>query len=556
VRGIQYLLRDENWATPGLVLEPPEIETGHDEVRIRLSGAIRLDDIDFAVTGEIRAQASGWLKYRMTGRSSSRFAANRIGFTLLHPTPGCVGIPLQVEHVDGTQETTRFPVAISPSQPVFDIRTLTYTPSSSVEVMCRLLSQMPDGSGQPFEMEDQRNWSDASYKTYAGSLLAPLPMAVNEGDVFEQVVTIRCIRRAATAPAVVSKAHACTLAIGSPTPIKVPPLGLAVPLDGAAGALAAVHRLVAVRPHHLTAYIQADATSLTDETAILKQLSQRLAAPVHLEIELPGRDAPDIELDRVAAVCQAHHLSPAAVLACPAAYLKSYQPQEVWPDVPPLADIYDAARRAFPNARIGGGMLSYFTELNRKWPPAEHMDFISHTISPIVHAADDVTVMENLTTLASMAATITERLADIEYRIGPTALSMRHNPYGTETIANTDNQRIAMADADPRERGLFAAAWALGLVASMQSREIGSLTLFAASGPSSVLHVTGERYQPWFDDTPDAVVRPVFHVIRGLTAQASHPIRNVALDGPCANRVAAFCIGPSGLTIWLANRAR
>ncbi len=488
----------------------------------------------------------------MSGRSQSRFAASRIGFTVLHPAPACVGIPLHVEHLDGIRETTQFPVAISPSQPVFNIRTLTYAPSPAVEVQCRLQSNLPDGSEQPFEMEDQRNWSDASYKTYVGSLLAPLPMAVSEGDVFEQVVTIHCSSRVASS-SVSSKIRAYTLALGSSTSIQVPPLGLAVPLGRAAEALAVAPHLTAARPRHLTAYVQADAASLMDDIAALKQLSERLNTPIHLEIELPGQGPPDVELNRVVTVCQTYHLSPATVLACPAPYLKSYQPQGVWPDVPPLADIYDASRRAFPDAKIGGGMLSYFTELNRKWPPAEHIDFISHTLSPIVHAADDVTVMENLTTPASMAATIAARLGDIEYRIGSTSVSMRHNPYGTTTLANLDNQRIAMADADPRERGLFAAAWALGLVASMQHCELGSLTLFAASGPSSILHVTGERDQPWFDDTSDAIVRPVFHIIRGLAAQSGHLIRSVTLDGPHASRVAALCIEASERTIWLAN---
>ena len=42
---------------------------------------------------------------------------------------------------------------------------------------------------------------------------------------------------------------------------------------------------------------------------------------------------------------------------------------------------------------LGGGMLSYFTELNRKPVPKGVFDFITHTVCPIVHAADDISVI-------------------------------------------------------------------------------------------------------------------------------------------------------------------
>jgi hypothetical protein len=49
--------------------------------------------------------------------------------------------------------------------------------------------------------------------------------------------------------------------------------------------------------------------------------------------------------------------------------------------------------------RLGGGMLSYFTELNRKRVPGELIDFVTHCTNPIVHAADDLSVMQTLEAL-------------------------------------------------------------------------------------------------------------------------------------------------------------
>ena len=41
-----------------------------------------------------------------------------------------------------------------------------------------------------FEMEDQRNWGDASFKIYSGSLLDPFPYLEKGGTNFSQTVKI------------------------------------------------------------------------------------------------------------------------------------------------------------------------------------------------------------------------------------------------------------------------------------------------------------------------------------------------------------------------------
>ena len=44
--------------------------------------------------------------------------------------------------------------------------------------------------GIHFEMEDQRNWGDASYKIYSGSLLDPFPYKENKNSAFHQEIEI------------------------------------------------------------------------------------------------------------------------------------------------------------------------------------------------------------------------------------------------------------------------------------------------------------------------------------------------------------------------------
>ncbi len=44
--------------------------------------------------------------------------------------------------------------------------------------------------GEVFEMEDQRNWTDASFKTYCTPLEIPYPVEVTKGTKISQKITI------------------------------------------------------------------------------------------------------------------------------------------------------------------------------------------------------------------------------------------------------------------------------------------------------------------------------------------------------------------------------
>ena len=63
---------------------------------------------------------------------------------------------------------SRFPEEIDPQCPFQDIRALTHEVAPGVSATCRM-------EGDTFEMEDHRNWMDASYKTYVRPLALPWP---------------------------------------------------------------------------------------------------------------------------------------------------------------------------------------------------------------------------------------------------------------------------------------------------------------------------------------------------------------------------------------------
>ena len=65
---------------------------------------------------------------------------------------------------------------------------------------------------------------------------------------------------------------------------------------------------------------------------------------------------------------------------------------------------------------------------------------------------------------------------------------MRDNPYGEAPMENPGNIRQAMNRIDPRQRGLFAAAWALGYFAHMARGGAAAVTLGGGVGEFGLVH--------------------------------------------------------------------
>ena len=80
-------------------------------------------------------------------------------------------------------ETSSFPDTISPHQPFIDLRSINTWPGPGLEVRVSM-------EGDTFETEDQRNWTDASNKTYGTPLRLPYPVQLKIGDRVRQSVTI------------------------------------------------------------------------------------------------------------------------------------------------------------------------------------------------------------------------------------------------------------------------------------------------------------------------------------------------------------------------------
>jgi hypothetical protein len=202
--------------------------------------------------------------------------------------------------------------------------------------------------------------------------------------------------------------------------------------------------------------------------------------------------------------------------------------------------------------KLGGGMFSFFTELNRKRPPAGLLDFVHNATCPIVHAADDRSVMETHEALPYQVTTARSFIGEVPYRIGPSAIGCRDNPHGATYTPNPDNQRICLVKSDPRQRALFGAAWTIAYIASYARTGVEAVSLGAATGPLGIIHRPGDGPTPYSEALGGPAVYPAYHVVSGLTRAGG--ARIVVATSSDEARVRALAYRGRGATLlWLVN---
>ncbi len=577
IRAIAFIVRDQDWGTYNPTILDLKIGQGADDFEVSYEAVCKDASQELRYRAKIKGASDGRLTFEASARAVSDFVTNRTGFVVLHPIEGVAGEAVEVLHTDGRIERSVFPELIDPMCPFQDIRALTHEVLPGVRVTCRM-------AGDAFEMEDHRNWNDASYKTYVRPLAKPWPYTLKAGEASEQSVVLTI---AGSVPKVAAAAGEAPVelrvggAVGS-----VPALGLSLRPEHAEATLEAADLIRKLGPQFLVCPFNSriadgyagpavvGASTFTfdrrtgDPGAVLrmyKAMAEVTGAELVLEAVVACRE-PDgspcgdeatmrADLARIRDAVAAAGVRFGRVAVAPASDLKCTLPGSIWPACPEAEALYAAAREAFPAVPVGGGMFSYFTELNRKRPPAGALDFVVHTSCPIVHACDDTTVMENLEALPHIVRSTRAFAGGRPYRAGPSAIGARDNPYGATATPNPAGGRVALAGMDPRQRGLLGAAWYLGYFAHMAAGGLEAVCLAAPVGEFGVVYAKMAWPQPWFDDQAAggrALVYPVYHVLRGLAEGAGKPRLQTTLSNGSAVQAVAWQ-GHGGAVVWLAN---
>lgn len=172
VRAVYSVVRGDDWKTMSQRVTTSHVsqEDGHFEA----SWKSELDEMAFSWEGRVWSDGKK-LEIETTGISGQEYQSRRTGMCVLHPRE-ISGLACTVRHNDGSVEEGTFPRSIEPDQPFFDIKSIQHAVSNGRISI--------DFNGEVFEMEDQRNYSDVSYKTYVRPQAWPQPFQVQEGDQF------------------------------------------------------------------------------------------------------------------------------------------------------------------------------------------------------------------------------------------------------------------------------------------------------------------------------------------------------------------------------------
>ena len=532
LRRVDFVARDRNWGTVPATLSEVRVEEDGSSFVVRLGISYRRGEIALAGFGEIQGGPLGSIACRFRFRAESTFFRNRIGFCVLHPIRECAGRPCQVETIDGVAHARHFPDRISPHQPFRAIRAISHEVRPGVWAEVRL-------EGETFEMEDQRNWTDASFKTYGTPLDLPFPAKVPLGTIIEQAVTIQLSGPVLEAEPV-DHPGPTRVRIGPSPRGAFPRIGLGMP-SGAVTAPGSRERdrLRALRLDHLRLDLDLTRPDFADRLRDASAYAQDLGARLEVALIVSGAAA-----EQLAALRRAVEAVRPAIDAWLVFHSAEKATAERW-----VRQAREHLADLAPEAPIGAGSLAYFTEVNRGYPPVPPIDLVAYSINPQVHAFDDASLFETLAIQGETVANARTLAGGLPVAVTPITLRPRFNPNATGDEAMID-PGVLPPEVDPRQVSLLGASWTLGSLAALAAAGAERLTYYETEGWRGVLE--SEEGSPAPFPSEPGTVFPVYHVFDAVGPFAGALVRPAVSSDP--EGVAALAIAVDDrLRVLVAN---
>jgi hypothetical protein len=456
LRSARAVVRDQDWNTV-----PVEVASLSDDDGLKLD--LRWSGFGGEFAGKLRvSDTAGALTVKLDLDILTDFERNRIGLVLLHP-PTLAGSAMEIRHSDGSAESTTFPDRISPHQPAFDIAELAWS-LDGVDTRATF-------TGDVFEMEDQRNWTDASYKTYSTPLAIPYPVRVTAGDTVRQVIELRSTRVAPSAQP--SADDVVRLVRGDH---RIPAFGLTA----------------STAPDPLPAHegvgdfllVELDASQPNWRAAFDRAVAE--ASGIPLDVRITATDftqvRPVVEATAATNVLRVGVFSRDTHVTEP----------ELW------TALEDAVAELDLRVDLVGGARTHFTELNRenhRLPPLPALTFSS---TPQMHAREVAQLIESIP-IQRLTARDAVALADGRpVHIGPVTLRPRVNSVLiSEPFAEAGNLEDGYGaehvpgSSDPRQSANAVAAWLLASASAFSIPGVDSVTFFETVGERGLVDGAG-----------------------------------------------------------------
>ena len=506
LRMIYFALRDHNWNTLKHNIENEQIIIEDDEFRIsyecfHTDGGVDIMHWKAQITGD----RDGRIVFEIRGKVLEKFKKNRAGFCVLHPL-NVAGKDCSIKHPDGTTTTRDFPAAVAADNPFLDIQSMTWTAADNHSEF-RLTFE-----GDVFETEDQRNWGDASFKTFCTPLIQPFPVEMSRGHAVFQRITFHPVKplpALKAMPGYVSIEEALERAV-------VPALGIAASTEvsGLSNECALLVKSLRLNHYRIDLFPGSPDFALHFSNAYETAYSTGL--PLETALHLTNNFMEETEAFII--LCRQNKVRLKKVLLLSTNGLVTRQ------------DVVDQTlqlKASLPGVLFGAGTNYNFNEINKNIFQASGLDYISFAIDPQEHASDDITILENsseLDTLVKSAKSIYG--GHMPIHVSPFTLRKRFNPYATDPKDFYIDEHLK---ADPRQKGNLAALSTFAAVLSLASGGASAITFFQSVGNQGIISVEGQPY-------------PVYDVLRNFARyqgrslailKSSDPLEVIAavLDG-------------------------
>ena len=511
---LHVTVRDGTWRTVQPTLRRVMVEDRPDEAVVRLQAEHRDGDVAFAWHGSVELGPGGRLAFALDGVAENDFDYRRIGICVLHPWRAYVGARYRANGGYRVSDGV-FPRQIAPQLRRRGAFTPMISAFSRLEVALPGVDLTLRFEGDLFECEDQRNWTDASFKTYPTPLAHSDARMIRAGTRLTQRVIVEIVGLPRPEPVEArGPGGSIRIAVGEHQSHPMPAVGIVAPRAILAEPAAA--NLRRLDPAHVRAELAITGRGPLQPALGPVDAAAALGVPIELALLIEDRVRLPGGLEAVADLLRARRLARLLV------HLRS---GVTTPDAV-VQTVRDRLGLVLGGTPVAGGTASHFSELNRQPPEASGMDQVALAMSPQVHQTDERSMIETLE-IQEQVVRLAGRLAGgIPVAVTPVTL-LPHVPGAVGS------------EGDPRVRTPFGAAWTLGSLAALAAAGACSVTFHEAVGPGGILD-------------PEGAPTPAYHVLAAATALRGG--RLVSAHVSDRRELAALAVGLAGwITVLVAN---
>ena len=499
IRMIYAGVRDKDWLTIMPSIENENVEIRENSFVIAIRCLYQSETIKFSADYLIEGKQDNSITLSMEGRALERFEKNRIGFCVLHPVEGYSGRNCNIEHTDGSTEQSAFPEEISKHQVFRDIKSITWLENRT---RCRI-----DFEGDIFETEDQRNWTDASFKTYSTPLSKPYPVTLEKDNVVSQRITFRADL---ISDALHHTAETTVLKLIPEETFRMPAVGICRSSRPLPLTKNEIKYLRTVRFDHYRVDIHLFESDWKKKAGQAVTESFDLGYPLELALFFDND-----------------------IISCINSFLDWYSGKKLnissiilfhneYPSTSHdlASEVIPLLKKEDPDVKTGIGTNANFAQLNRNRPDDAGNDFICFSIHPQEHASDNITLTENLKAQEYSIRSAQKFAGNKGIIVSPVTIQRRFNANNTFIEIPWTGPGVP-PQVDSRLMSLFGACWTAGSLKYISEAGAESISFYETAGERGIIQGDSDSRWPLQFKSVKGMIFPSYHVFRFLLANKS-----------------------------------